>query len=97
MILVVVITGVESEERAIITLSEFEMLLCLFKKSPIKIDLIKNNMSRLKYNLIIRLMYIQVLILPMQGLNMYSGIATIICLQKLFNTNITLLQCALTL
>ena len=53
MILVVVITGVESEERAITALSEFEMLLCLFKKSPIKIDLIKNHMSRLKYNLII--------------------------------------------
>ena len=48
MILVVVITRVESEERAITTLSEFEMLLCHFKKSLIKIDLIKNNMSSLK-------------------------------------------------
>ena len=48
MILVVVITRVESEERAITTLSEFEMLLCHFKKSSIKIDLIKNHISRLK-------------------------------------------------
>ena len=44
MILVVVITRVESEERSITTLSESEMLLCLFKKSPIKINLIKNHM-----------------------------------------------------